>query len=65
MVKGFLIVDMAMNTVIVPQDDEDLQEWFKYKKIDLSKIHAHKTLKELDSDVRAYLHNTYKDEEEK
>lgn len=63
MVKGFLLVDMDMNTVIVPQDDEDLQEWFKYKKIDLSKIHSHKTLKELDSDVRAYLKKVYEQEE--
>ena len=64
MTRGFLLIDQQMNTVIVPHDDKDLQDWFKYKKIDLSKVHKHKTLKELDSDIRAYLHNKYEEEDE-
>lgn len=63
MTKGFLIVDQAMNTVIVPQDDEDLIQWMKYK-VNVAKAHEHKTLKELDKDIRAYLHNEYEQEDE-
>lgn len=61
MTRGFLIIDRSMNTVIVPHDDDDLQDWMKYK-IDMANVHEHKTLKELDSDVRAYLRGTYKEE---
>lgn len=59
MTKGFLLIDQKMNTVIIPWDDEDL----KYK-LDMSKIHEHRTLKELDADVRAYLHNKYIEEDD-
>lgn len=61
MTRGFLVVDQSMNTVIVPMDDEDLKEWMKYK-IKIATVHEHKTLKELDADVRAYLKGTYKEE---
>jgi hypothetical protein len=62
MTKGFLLMDKSMNTVIVPMDDEDLIEWMKYK-INLAKVHEHKTLKELDADVRAYLRDKYEEED--
>lgn len=61
MTKGFLLVDQSMNTVIVPMDDEDLKDWMKYK-VNMAKVHEHKTLKELDADVRAYLKNRYEEE---
>lgn len=61
MTKGFLIMDQQMNTVIVPLNDEDLKEWMKHK-INLANVHEHKTLKELDADVRAYLKDTYKED---
>lgn len=62
MIKGFLLVDQLMNTVIIPMDDEDLKDWMKYK-VNMAKVHQHKTLKELDADVRAYLKNRYEEEE--
>lgn len=61
MTRGFLIVDQQMNTVIVPHDDEDLMEWMKYK-VNIKQVHQHKTLKELDADIRAYLKQEYKEE---
>lgn len=63
MTKGFLIIDQQMNTVIIPWDDEELTDWMKYK-VNIAKAHQHKTLKELDKDVRAYLKDTYKQEED-
>ena len=51
-----------MNTVIVPMDDEDLKDWMKYK-VNMAKVHEHKTLKELDADIRAYLKNRYEEDE--
>lgn len=62
MTRGFLLIDQSMNTVIIPMDDEDLKDWMKYK-VDMSKVHEHKTLKELDLDIRAYLRNKYVEEE--
>lgn len=62
MTRGFLLVDQAMNTVIIPIEDEDLNDWMKYK-VDMSKVHEHKTLKDLDADVRAYLRGKYVEEE--
>lgn len=62
MTKGFLLIDQSMNTVIIPMDSEDLKEWMKYK-INMAKVHEHRTLKELDKDVRAYLTNRYEEEE--
>lgn len=61
MTRGFLLVDQSMNTVIVPMDDEDLKDWMKYK-VNMAKVHEHRTVKELDADVRAYLKNRYEEE---
>lgn len=61
MTKGFLLVDQSMNTVIVPIDDEDLKDWMKYK-VNMAKVHEHRTVKELDADIRAYLKNRYEEE---
>lgn len=61
MTKGFLLVDQSMNTVIVPMDDEDLKYWMKYK-VNMAKVHEHRTVKELDADIRAYLKNRYEEE---
>lgn len=62
MTKGFLLVDQSMNTVIIPMDDEDLKDWMKYK-VNMAKVHEHRTVKELDADIRAYLKNRYEEEE--
>lgn len=57
-VKGFLMIDQRMNTVIIPWDDEDLQRvMLRHKLKDTIKKHA--GLKMLDSDVRAYLKGAY------
>ena len=64
MTRGFLIVDQQMNTIILPYDDEDLVEFFRYKPgfpRSLDKAHQHKTLKELDADIRAYLKGEYEE----
>lgn len=63
MTKGFLLVDQKMNTVIVPVDDEDLAQWLKCR-VNIANAHEHKTLKEFDADVRAYLKNTYTEDVE-
>ena len=62
MTKGFLIIDQLMNTIILPYDDVDLVEFLQYKAgypNNINKAHQHRTLKELDSDVRKYLKNEY------
>lgn len=62
MTKGFLIIDQLMNTIILPYDDADLVEFLRYKagySNIINKAHQHRTLKELDSDVRKYLKNEY------
>jgi hypothetical protein len=61
MTRGFLLIDQEMNTVIIPMNDEDLTEWMKTK-VNMAQVHRHKTLKELDNDVRAYLRYTYKED---
>ena len=62
MTRGFLIVDQAMNTLILPVDDQDLVEFLRYKPDypnNLEKAHQHKTLKELDKDIRAFIKGEY------
>lgn len=62
MTNGFLLIDQQKNSVIVPWDDPDLAEFFKGKpgrENALEKVHLHKTVKELDADVRAYLKGEY------
>jgi hypothetical protein len=62
MTKGFLLVDQCKNTIIIPYDDEDLVEFFSYKangEWALDKAHTHRTLKELDADVRRFLKGEY------
>ena len=65
MTKGFLLIDQSMNTIILPMDDPDLVEFFRYKPgypKNIDKAHTHSTLKELDADVRAYIRGTYKED---
>lgn len=64
MTKGFLIVDPKMTTIIIPYDDEDLVEFFRYKPgypRNLDKAKTHDTLKALDKDIRAYLKGEYEE----
>ena len=58
MVKGFLIIDKQMNTILMPWDDEDLSDFLRLKGT-MSKIRRHKTLKALDVDLRKYLKDEY------
>lgn len=62
MTRGFLLMDQKMNTVIIPIDDPDLAEFFRYHRNRnniLDAAHVHNTLKELDADVRRYLKGEY------
>lgn len=53
MKKGFLIIDGAMNTYVF--DKDEFNELLGYKAIDVSQVKQHKTLRELDAEVRKYL----------
>ncbi len=62
MTRGFLLMDQSMNTVIIPQDDPELVEFFSYhrnRENILDGVHVHNTLKALDADVRKYLKGEY------
>ncbi len=62
MTRGFLIVDPDMNTIILPMNDPDLVEFFRYKPgfpNNIDNAHRHDTIKALDKDVRAYLRGEY------
>ena len=62
MTRGFLIIDPKMNTLILPMDDPDLVEFMRYKPgypSSIDKAHTHKTLRELDADIRAFLKGEY------
>lgn len=49
-----LIIDKEKNTVVLNLWDEEYKQIFK-DKIDTEQIKKHKTLSELDKEVRAYL----------
>ena len=49
-----LIVDKNKNTIVVNLWDDEYKQIFK-DKVDNSKIRTHKTIKELDKEVRDYL----------
>ena len=62
MTRGFLLIDQQKNTIILPVEDPDLVEFMRYKdgyKRALDRAHTHKTLKELDDDIRKYLKGEY------
>lgn len=62
MTRGFLLMDQKMNTVIIPTDDPELAEFFRYhrnRENILDGVRVHDTLKELDADVRRYLKGEY------
>ena len=59
---NFLIIDMKMNTLLIDIHDQDLEDYMKYKRLcgQLSnQIKEHRTLKELDRDIRKYLKTGY------
>ena len=58
MQKGFLVIDMQRNTAILPYDDPFFREYFMVDRFK-SSIRKHKTLSELDKDIREYLKNGY------
>lgn len=66
MVRGLMVIDQQKNTIIVPIDSSesgiDLADMMRHH-ADLSKVHKHETLKDLDKDIRAYINNTYEQEE--
>ena len=57
-VKGFLLIDKSMNTVIIPWDDDDLKRVLIRHEL-RDAIKKHSGLKGLDADVRAYLKDAY------
>lgn len=57
-VRGFLLIDKSMNTVIIPWDMDELIEALRKCKLHDS-IKPHAGLKTLDADVRAYLKDCY------
>ena len=62
MTRGFLLLDQKRNTVIIPSDDPEIVEFFRYhrnRENILDGVHVHDTLKELDADVRKYLKGEY------
>lgn len=62
MTRGFLLIDQQKNTVIIPVDDSDFVEFLRYKTNGpniLDNVRQHSTMKELDTDVRAYLKSEY------
>lgn len=62
MTRGFLLLDQKMNTVIIPADDPELSEFFRYRRSHeniLDGVRVHDTLKSLDADVRKYLKGEY------
>ena len=50
-----LIIDKDKNTVTIDLTAEEYRNVFNNKKIDTKKIKRHRTLKELDKEVRDYL----------
>lgn len=61
MTRGFLLIDASKNTMIIPWNDGELTEIIKRK--GLRKVHKHKTLKELDTDVHNYINGKYVEED--
>lgn len=57
-VRGFLMIDQHMNTVIIPWDSEELIDALRRYKLH-DTIKPHSGLKTLDADVRAYLKGNY------
>lgn len=57
-VRGFLLIDQHMNTVIIPWNSEELNYALRRYKLH-DTIKPHSGLKTLDSDVRAYLKGNY------
>lgn len=55
-------MNQKMNTVIIPTDDPELAEFFRWhhnRNSILDSAHVHDTLKSLDADVRKYLKGEY------
>ena len=63
MEKGFLLIDDAKNTVIIPWYDEELAVMLKRRGI-IESIHKHTTIKDLHTDISKYLKGTYEQKEE-
>ena len=63
---GFLILDQEMNTVLFTVGSEEMNDLCDYLKFSPARHRAkpHRTLKELDKDIRAYLKNTYLEADE-
>lgn len=64
--RGFLILDQKMNTVLFTVGGEEMNDLYDYLKSSSTRhrVKLHRTLKELDKDIRAYLKNTYLEADE-
>ena len=56
MPEGFMLIDSKMNTVIIPYEEKELKKWMS--KVNKTKIHTHKTFKELGADVKAFIQSS-------
>lgn len=65
MKKGFLLIDEAKNTVILPWNDEELAVMLKRRGMIgmLESIHQHNTIKDLHTDISKYIKGTYEQNE--
>lgn len=65
MVKGLLLIDGNMNTIVLEGRWKEFNELSDLlTPANIKKVHRHSTLKELDQDVRAYLKCKYIQEKE-
>lgn len=64
--RGLLVLDQEMNTVLFTVDSEEMNDLCDYLKFSSARYRAkpHRTLKELDKDIRAYLKNIYLEADE-
>lgn len=64
MIKGFLLIDGQMNTIVLEGRWKEFNELSDLlTPANIKKVHRHSKLKELDQDVRAYLKGNYIQEE--
>lgn len=63
--KGFLLIDAAYNTILIPMKSSDMEEVFgDLIKENLKYVKKHKKKSELDADIRAYFKCQYHNEGE-
>ena len=60
MEKGFLLIDGAKNTLLIPIKSDEMDDLTKhYIRGNLSCVHTHANMAELNKDIKAYLKGEY------